>query len=129
LTLVTRLSKVIHRKTPEELLGMRWRQFMLLSYLAEHDGVAQQDLEDVMGVDSNNLVLLLNELETTDFASRRRDPEDRRRHVVELTDNGRAALARAERARETIEDEVLGALDDDERHTLRRLLVKALEDR
>jgi DNA-binding MarR family transcriptional regulator len=128
LTLLTRLTKVIHRKTPEELLGMRWRHFMLLSYLAEHDGVAQQDLGDVMGVDPNNLVLLLNELETADFASRRRDPEDRRRHIVELTDNGRAALRRAERARETVEDDVLGALDDDERQTLRRLLVKALDD-
>ena len=127
LTLLTRLSKLIHRKTPEELLGMRWRHFMVLSYLAERDGVAQQDLGDVIGVDPNNLVLLLNELEALDFARRRRDPEDRRRHIVELTDTGRAALLRAERARETIEDDVLGALDADEREMLRRLLAKAVE--
>ena len=127
LTLLTRLSKLVHRKTPEELLGMRWRHFLVLSYLAERDGVSQQDLGDVIGIDPNNLVLLLNELEVTDFASRRRDPEDRRRHIVELTDNGRAALRRAERARETIEDEVLGALDAGERETLRTLLIKALE--
>jgi DNA-binding MarR family transcriptional regulator len=127
LTLLTRLSKVVHRKTPEELLGMRWRHFMVLSYLAERDGFPQQDLGDVMGIDPNNLVLLLNELEASDFAQRRRDPEDRRRHIVELTENGRAALRRAERARETIEDDVLAALDSDERETLRRLLVKALE--
>ena len=127
LTLLTRLSKLIHRKTPEELLGMRWRHVMVLSYLAERDGVAQQDLGDVIGVDPNNLVLLLNELEALDFARRRRDPEDRRRHIVELTDTGRAALLRAERARETIEDDVLGALDADEREMLRRLLAKAVE--
>ncbi|HUO72913.1 MAG TPA: MarR family winged helix-turn-helix transcriptional regulator [Solirubrobacteraceae bacterium] len=127
LTLLTRLSKVVHRKTPEELLGMRWRQFLVLSYLAERDGVAQQDLGEVMGIDPNNLVLLLNELEAADYARRRRDPEDRRRHIVELTDNGGEALRRAERARETIEDEVLGALDTDEREQLRRLLIKALE--
>ena len=94
LTLLTRLSKLVHRKTPEELLGMRWRHFLVLSYLAERDGVPQQDLGDVIGIDPNNLVLLLNELEASDFASRRRDPEDRRRHIVELTDNGRAALRR-----------------------------------
>ena len=133
LTLLTRLSKVVHRKTPEELLGMRWRQFLVLSYLAERDGVAQQDLGEVMGIDPNNLVLLLNvvlllnELEAADYARRRRDSEDRRRHIVELTDNGGEALRRAERARETIEDEVLGALDTDEREQLRRLLIKALE--
>ena len=126
LTLLTRLSKLVHRKTPEELLGMRWRHFLVLSYLAERDGVSQQDLGDVIGIDPNNLVLLLNELEASDFARRRRDPEDRRRHIVELTDTGRAALRRAERARETIEDDVLGALDADERETLRKLLAKAL---
>jgi DNA-binding MarR family transcriptional regulator len=127
LTLLTRLSKVVHRKTPEELLGMRWRQFLVLSYLSERDGVAQQDLGDVMGIDPNNLVLLLNDLEAADFARRRRDPDDRRRHIVELTEHGRAALGRAERARDKIEDEVLGALDPEERDELRRLLIKALE--
>ena len=127
LTLLARLSKVVHRKTPEELLGMRWRQFMVLSYLQERDGIPQQDLGEVMGIDPNNLVLLLNELETLDFAARRRDQDDRRRHIVELTENGRAALRRAERARDKVEDDVLAALDADERAALRALLIKALE--
>lgn len=77
-------------------------------------------------MDANNLVLLLNELEAFDFVRRRRDPEDRRRHIVEITDAGRAALRQGERARETIEDDVLGALDPDERESLRALLAKAL---
>jgi DNA-binding MarR family transcriptional regulator len=127
LTLLTRLSKVVHRSTPEELLGMRLRHFVVLSYLAERDGVSQQDLGEVLCMDANNLVLLLNELETADFARRRRDPLDRRRHIVEITETGRAALTHGERAREAIEDDVLGALDTDERETLRSLLSKALE--
>jgi DNA-binding MarR family transcriptional regulator len=126
ITLLTRLSKQVHRRTPEELLGMRWRHFIVLSYLAEYDGVPQQDLGEVLCMDANNLVLLLNELEASDFARRRRDPEDRRRHIVEITDAGRAALRRGERAREAIEDDVLGALDNDERESLRALLAKAL---
>jgi DNA-binding MarR family transcriptional regulator len=125
--LLTRLSKVVHRSTPEELLGMRLRHFMVLSYLAERDGLPQQELCDILYMDANNLVLLLNELEAEDFARRRRDPEDRRRHIVEITDAGSAALRHAQRAREAIEDSVLGALDSDERETLRRLLAKAIE--
>jgi DNA-binding MarR family transcriptional regulator len=122
------MAKVVHRRTPEELLGMRLRSFVMLSYVAERGPVPQQDLADVFCMDANNLVLLLNELELADFIRRQRDPEDRRRHLVEITDLGLAALSRGEAAREAIEDDVLRALDDDERDTLRRLLIKALDD-
>jgi DNA-binding MarR family transcriptional regulator len=77
-------------------------------------------------MDANNVVLLLNELEDQGHIARRRDPADRRRHLVELTAAGREALAGAERAQESIEDEVLGALDAEERATLWRLLTRAL---
>src|SRR6185437_15478485 len=75
----------------------------------------------------NNVVLLLNELEQEGHVTRLRDPEDRRRHLVELTETGRAALAGAERAQESIEDQVLQALDPSERATLWRLLTRALQ--
>jgi DNA-binding MarR family transcriptional regulator len=127
ITLLQRLSKTVYRRVPEELLGMRMRQFVVLSYLAEKDGVPQQDLAEVLCMDANNLVILLNEVESLGFAERHRDPSDRRRHIVWLTAEGRAALQRAEKARETVEDDVLRALDAEERQTLRRLLAKALE--
>jgi DNA-binding MarR family transcriptional regulator len=127
ITLLSRLTKVIHRRTPEEPLGMRLRQFIVLSYLAERQQVSQQELGDALCIDANNLVLLLNETEGAGFVRRRRDPADRRRHIVEITDDGRAALVQAEKAREAIEDDVLSALDADEREALHRLLAKALE--
>jgi DNA-binding MarR family transcriptional regulator len=71
-------------------------------------------------------VLLLNELEDMGYIERRRDPADRRRHVVDLTDEGQAALERAERAQESIGDEMFAALSDEERATLRSLLSRAL---
>jgi DNA-binding MarR family transcriptional regulator len=127
LTLLSRLSKSVYRKTPERLLGMTQRHFLVLSYLAEVDQVPQQHLQELLCIDANNLVILLNELETVGYAQRLRDPEDRRRHIVVLTDPGRVAYKKAEKAREAVEDEVLQALDPEERETLRRLLVKALE--
>ena len=77
-------------------------------------------------MDANNVVLLLNELEEEGHVTRLRDPHDRRRHLVELTETGRHALAEAERAQEGIEDEVLQALDPSERATLWQLLTRAL---
>jgi DNA-binding MarR family transcriptional regulator len=128
LTLLSRLSKSVYRRTPESLLGMSARHYLGLSYIAEPGGVSQQQLSEILCMDANNVVLLLNELEAAGSIRRVRDPADRRRHIVEITDDGRAAFERAQRARETVEREVLSALDDDERETLHRLLAKALAD-
>jgi DNA-binding MarR family transcriptional regulator len=128
ITLLARIAKVVHRRTDEELLGMSWRRFMALSWLYENRMVPQQDLAEAFHMDANNLVLLLNDLERDELVERHRDPDDRRRHFVEITPAGAQAFERAERARETIEDDVLAALDAEERATLRRLLIKALHD-
>ena len=80
-------------------------------------------------MDSNTGVLVLNDLEDLDYAERRRDPSDRRRHLVDITDAGLEALERAEQAQGSIEDEILSWLSASERETFRRLLVKALEDK
>ena len=125
--LVSQVSKAFHRRSTEEMLGMRWKEFLVLSYLNERPGTTQQELGEAMLLDSNTVVLLLNELEARGFSIRRRDAGDRRRHVVEITASGRDAVARAEKAREAIEDEVFAGLTADERRTLRRLLVRALE--
>lgn len=126
MVLLTRLAKQVYRRSNEELLGIHMRLVMALSYLRDHDGAPQQELAEALCMDANNVVLLLNELEDLGHVARRRDPEDRRRHRVELTEQGLRALVSAERAQETIEDEVLQALDADERATLWRLLTRAL---
>jgi DNA-binding MarR family transcriptional regulator len=126
LALLLHLSKAVHRASSDELLGMRLRQFLVLSYLDRRSPSRQQELCETLMLDANNCVLLLNELEAAGWVERRRDPLDRRRHEVVLTDTGREALSRARLAQDTLEDEVLGALDDDERDQLGSLLRKAI---
>jgi DNA-binding MarR family transcriptional regulator len=127
IALLTQLSKSFNRRSTEEMLGMRLKEFFILSYLRDHAGTTQQELGEAMLLDANTVVLLLNELESRGYSIRRRDAEDRRRHVVEITSQGRAAVARAEKARETIEEDVIGELTAEERRVLKRLLLKALE--
>ena len=126
MALLTRLAKQVYRRSSEELLGMHARHLMALSYVRDHDGGPQQELAEALCMDANNVVLLLNELEQPGYVARRRDPDDRRRHRVELTSAGTKALARAEKAQEAIEDDVLHALDPEERAMLWRLLSRAL---
>jgi DNA-binding MarR family transcriptional regulator len=125
--LLSRLSRVVYRRTSEELLGMRLKDYVALANLGERTGISQQEMGSVLCVDANNLVILLNELEAAGLVLRRRDPSDRRRHLVDITAEGRESLERAERAIAGIEDEVLGALSPKERTSLRRILAKAIE--
>jgi DNA-binding MarR family transcriptional regulator len=127
IVLLTRLAKVAFRRSNEAELGMRLRLHVALSFVSDHDGASQQALGEALCVDANNLVLLLNQLETEGLVERRRDPLDRRRHLVHITGEGRRALDRAERAQEHVEDDVLAALEPSERATLRDLLARALE--
>ena len=128
MVLLTRLAKVVYRRSTEELLGMRLRHFITLSSLRDRGCQPQAEMCELLGMDANNLVLLLNSLEVAEgHVQRRRDPADRRRHLVELTPAGRRALGkRAERAQESIEDEVLATLSAEERATLHELLSRAL---
>jgi DNA-binding MarR family transcriptional regulator len=128
ITLLSRLSKSVYRKTPESLLGMSLRHYVALSYIADPGRISQQQLSEILCIDANNTVLLLNEMESQGLIRRVRDPVDRRRHLVEVTEHGRQLFHRAQSARESVEDEVLGALSASERATLHRLLAKALGD-
>jgi len=126
MVLLPRLAKQVMRRSDPELLGMDLRLLLALSYLGDHDGAPQQELVDALCIDAKNVVLLLNELEDCGQLVRRRDSEDRRRHKVFITDAGREALARAARVQESIEDDVLQALDAQERAILWKLLTRAV---
>jgi DNA-binding MarR family transcriptional regulator len=126
-TLLTNLSKALHRRSSEELLGMRLKPYMALGYMGDHPGATQQELESALFMDANSIVLILNELEAAQFSIRRRDPQDRRRHIVEITPSGRHALDKANKARESLEDEVLAPLSPDERATLLSLVRRVLD--
>ncbi len=125
--LLARLSKQVMRRAHPENLGMDLRLLMALSFVGDHDGEPQQELVDALCMDAKNVVLLLNELEDTGYVVRRRDPEDRRRHRVQITEAGREALGRARDGMDAIENEVLQALDADERAALLKLLTRALQ--
>ncbi|WP_433129166.1 MarR family winged helix-turn-helix transcriptional regulator [Micromonospora sp. CA-240977] len=106
-------------------LGLRPRHLVALTVLRAGGGTSQQALATILEMDSTNIVGLLNDLEAEQLVERRRSPEDRRRHVVELTEDGARRLSQAECALAGAEDEVLGALAPSERETLYELLRRA----
>ena len=126
--LLTRLARAVYLRSSVDLVGMNLRNMVVLAYLRDHPGASQQAMTEQLSMDSNTGVLVLNDLEDLEFVERRRDPSDRRRHLVDITDAGLEALEEAELAQGSIEDEILAGLSQADRAELRRLLVKALEE-
>jgi len=125
--LLSQLNRVVYRRATEDVLGIRLKQLIALEVLAKNEGCLQQELGATLMVDPNNCVLLLNELDEHGFVERRRDPKDRRRHIVVITPAGAKALAKAAAKLEELEGEVLANLDATEREQLRDLLVRAMD--
>jgi MarR family transcriptional regulator, lower aerobic nicotinate degradation pathway regulator len=88
---------------------------------------SQQALGEVTGADPVRLVGVLNDLEAEGLVSRRRDPLDRRRHIVEVSDLGRARLAATENAIAAAEERLLAKLGPAERDQLEILLSAIVE--
>jgi len=105
--------------------GLRPRHLIALKLLSEHGPTSQQGLAEALSLDPSNVVGLLNELEERGLITRRRDPADRRRHIVELSAAGVGELCLAQARLSRVEDDLLSALSAEERATLYRLLARA----
>jgi DNA-binding MarR family transcriptional regulator len=108
-------------------MGLKVSHAQVLGLLTERGPVSQQALLEELKVDPSVLVTVLNALEDQGLVARRRDPADRRRHVVEISERGSELTARADRAVRAAEAQLFTGLEEQELTELRRLLnqVKA----
>jgi DNA-binding MarR family transcriptional regulator len=125
--LLDHLARVSRARAESVLLplGLRPRHLIALTVLRDHGAITQQAFAGALQIDRTNLVGLLNDLERDGLVARTRSAQDRRRHLVALTEAGVERLAEADTALIAVEDEVFGALDAEQRHTLYTLLQRA----
>ena len=124
--LIARLARTVKARLECGLapLGLRVRHLVALSYLRDHGPTPQAALGDGLRIDPSNLVGLLNDLDRQDLVVRRRDPADRRRHIVELSPRGEKLLDEdVQRTLQAVDDDVLGSLAPDDRADLHRILM------
>ena len=105
-----------------EAAGASPFHFTVLAVLDEGARETQATIADALGYDRSYLVGLLDELEERELIERKRDPADRRRHLVNLTPAGKKTLAKLRALQASIDDDFFVALDPDERATLHALL-------
>jgi DNA-binding MarR family transcriptional regulator len=124
--LLKRMGFVIKDRYMEafESTGLGPAHYAVLALLEEEPAETQGMIADALGYDRSHLVGLLDELEELALIERRRDPEDRRRHLVSLTADGKKRLKELRAVVKRVDDEVFAPLDEKQRETLRGLLVE-----
>src|SRR5205807_7641363 len=104
--------------TAYESTGLHPYHYAILLVLSEGSRETQGSIADALGYDRGQLVGLLDELEERGLVERRRDPKDRRRHLVRLTGEGKKMLRRLRALSVEIEDDFLSPLSEKERASL-----------
>jgi DNA-binding MarR family transcriptional regulator len=128
--LLKRLGAVVKERSMEayEAVGANPFYYSVLAVLEEGARDTQAKIADALGYDRSWLVGLLDELEEAGLIERRRDPEDRRRHLVSLTPAGKKKLGELRKISKGVEDEFLASLDPAQREQLHELLLQVAAD-
>ncbi len=97
-------SKLINRLYRPVLskLGLTYPQYLVMLALWEQAPRTVGALGEALYLDSGTLTPLLKRMEQAGLLTRKRDPEDERRVQVDLTSEGRALKAEAQRVPETL---------------------------
>jgi DNA-binding MarR family transcriptional regulator len=118
----------LHRMTEVALkeLDLRDRHLMALIILNSEDGLPQQDLARHLALDPTLVVALVDDLEDKGLCERARHPDDRRRHVIQLTTKGRRMYRDARALAVKVGDEIFAPLERSERAQLTAMLKRIM---
>jgi len=119
----------MHRQTEAALArcSVTADQFVLLSLLAEQDGITQQELVRRASSDANTIRAMLLRLESRDFVAREQHPTDGRARRVILTRKGKRTYERLWTQSEPLRQRMLAAFGPEEADTLADFLARIPE--
>ena len=101
-------------------------QGKILAILSEREKMTQKELQEILQIQSGSMSEIITKLEEKGLLRRRRDEDDKRRSVLELTDAGRESALNYVMHRD--ESSFFHVLKEEEQEELRNLLGRLLED-
>src|SRR5512133_661336 len=119
-----RVSAIFKEEFKE--FGITQGQFILLATLWKADGLSQIDLSKKTRIDRTTTGGIIDRLEKDELLKRTATPEDRRAHLVYLTDKGRSLQQDLGRAAYRVRNRVVEQILPGEYIQLKQLINKLL---
>lgn len=95
-----------------------------IEVLGQHGQMNMKNLARRLGVTTGTTTVTVDRLEKKEYARRESTMEDRRVHLINLTDKGRQAFAEHHRYHLTLTDQIISALPEEEAFQLLAMLKK-----
>ena len=121
--LMIKLHK-LHNSLPKG----RDSQGRILKILAEHEGISQKKLQEIIDIQPGSLSEVLLKLEKLGLICKKQDGDDKRRQNVYITDAGREAFEQLFTQHEKDSHEFFKPLSEDEKQTLLDIMKKLTPD-
>jgi MarR family transcriptional regulator for hemolysin len=123
---LTRVSRVLSRAFDDALAeaGGSLSVWLVLISLKGGQLASQRELADAVGIQGATLTHHLNAMESAGLVTRRRDPENRRLHLVELTPQGDALFFRMRDAAMAFDQRLRTGLSQPDVDQLEELLAR-----
>jgi DNA-binding MarR family transcriptional regulator len=124
--LLAKVGMTVKMRMLDELeqVGCGMYEYGVLAILGEGAQKTQAAIADALSVDRSQLVHVLDTLEADGLVERKRDPNDRRRHTVSITAEGKGRLVNLRSTVRGIEQSFLEPLDDETRKALHEALLR-----
>ena len=121
---LAQVAKVVNRTFDDALAraGGSLPVWLVLIALKSRQSANQRQLADAVGIQGPTLTHHLNAMESVGLLTRRRDPENRRVHLVELTTAGDQLFLRLREAAMSFDRRLRAGLSEDDTTQLEQLL-------
>lgn len=117
--LLCRCGYIADRKT-----GRYRGQKRILQILLHFPRISQKELTEKLDIEPGSVSEVLSKLEDKGMIRREKDASDRRKMMITLTEEGQSA---AKQCGESMDEDILEILSDEEKASLKQILGKLLE--
>lgn len=127
---VNRLASAIRTVVDRELkaFDMTRRQVAMIMHIERAGSPSASDLTQLLGVDSTAVTRMIDRLEEKELVQRHPDPNDGRRHLIEVTPEARALMPKIQRTAKRMEESFVEGVSPDELETFQRVMLRMLEN-
>jgi MarR family transcriptional regulator for hemolysin len=109
-------------------LGVTRAQWRVLVKVSRSPGLRQVEIADMLDIEPITLCRIIDRLEESGLIARRRDPDDRRAWLLELTEKAEPLVGKLRGIANELLTDAFAGLDDEEVVKLRAMLAKIREN-